>query len=347
MSINKHNYEAFFLDYSEGSLSAEKVAELLLFLEENPLLKEELENFDLLELDPTVDVSFNKEFLKVAINEDNVEGFIISSIEGVNTEVDEKELIDYVNENKESKQLFNRYNNTILTVPEAIFPKKSSLKKKSRVVVLYPLIGIAASLLIFFMLEKNVEKQEYKPQGIIAIEKSIYIEDKPDVITNEIQIIQEKIEEEANNVTRIKNRPIPEIYVAPRNNYGLAIDLTDSVKVIPKKIEIFLAPEDLIVTNDSANDPKIDSVVSFDEPSDTDLTFNEWTNNQIRNRVLNQDSEDVSKIKNDEVLAAIAGVLNKVSKQEIAYNNESNENYTTKGFSVGNFEFSRTKRKKF
>jgi hypothetical protein len=88
MSINKHNYEAFFLDYSEGSLSVEKVAELLLFLEENPLLKEELENFDLLELDPTVDVSFNKEFLKVAINEDNVEGFIISSIEGVNTEVD-------------------------------------------------------------------------------------------------------------------------------------------------------------------------------------------------------------------------------------------------------------------
>jgi hypothetical protein len=197
------------------------------------------------------------------------------------------------------------------------------------------------------MFTKNVEKQEYKPQGIIAIEKSIYVEERYDFITNEIHIIQENIEEEANNVTRIQNRLVPEVYVALRNNDELAIDLKDSVKIIPKEIEINLAPEDLIATNDSANNPKIDSVVSFDEPSDTDLTFNEWTNNQIRNRVLNQDSEDVSKIKNDEVLAAIAGVLNKVSKQEIAYNNESNENYTTKGFSVGNFEFSRTKRKKF
>ena len=211
MSINKHNYEAFFLDYSEGSLSAEKVAELLLFLEENPLLKEELENFDLLELDSTVDVSFNKEFLKIPINQDNVEEFIIGSIEGVNSQVDEQELIDYVNENKESKRLFKSYKNTILAVPDTIFPNKSSLKRKSRLVVLYPLIGIAASLLIFFMLTKNVEKQEYNPRGIIAIEKSIYVEDKYDVITNEIQIIQEKIEEESNNVARIQHRPVPEV----------------------------------------------------------------------------------------------------------------------------------------
>jgi hypothetical protein len=347
MSINKHNYEAFFLDYSEGSLSAEKVAELLLFLEENPLLKEELENFDLLELDSTVDVSFNKEFLKIPINQDNVEEFIIGSIEGVNSQVDEQELIDYVNENKESKRLFKSYKNTILAIPDTIFPNKSSLKRKSRLVVLYPLIGIAASLLIFFMLTKNVEKQEYNPRGIIAIDKSIYVEDKYDVITNEIQIIQEKIEEESNNVARIQHRPVPEVYVAPRKSDELAVDLKDSTKIMPKEIEKVLIPEVLIVAHDSANATKMDSLVLFDEPSSTNLTFNEWTNNQIRKKVLNQDSNDASKIKNDELFAAIAGGLNKLSKQEIAYNSESNKNYTTKGFSVGNFEFSRTKRKKF
>ena len=52
-------------------------------------------------------------------------------------------------------------------------------------------------------------------------------------------------------------------------------------------------------------------------------------------------------IEKDEVISAVANGLNKLSKQEIAYNNNSSEDYVTKGISIGNFEFSRTKRKKF
>ena len=114
---------------------------------------------------------------------------------------------------------------------------------------------------------------------------------------------------------------------------------------MPFEIELPV-PEDLIVVNDTSSAPKVDSTISFDEPSNNDLTMNEWANNQIRNKMFNQETEDVSKIKNDEVLGAIAGGLNKVSKKEIAYNNTASEGYTTKGFSIGKFEFSRTKRNK-
>ena len=46
MEINLHNYEAFFLDYKEGSLSAEQEKELFLFLEQHPHLYEELHAFE-------------------------------------------------------------------------------------------------------------------------------------------------------------------------------------------------------------------------------------------------------------------------------------------------------------
>jgi len=347
MSINKNNYEAFFLDYIEGNLSAEEVAELILFMEKNPLLKEELDGFDLLEVNPIANVSFNKEALKVHINKNNVDDFIIGSIEGVNTELDEKELATFVNENPESQLLLNRYKKTVLSAPTVTFPKKNSLKKRSKVVVLYPLLAVAASIILFFMLSNGTEQQEYNPQAIIATQTSSDLEDKNDFIANEVQIIPEKIEEEKNIVTPIQNNLVPENYIAPRNNDELAIEPKDSIQAIPNKEEILPTPENLIVTNDSVAIPEVDSTIIFNEPSNNDLTFNEWKNNQIRNKVLNQNSDDVSKIKNDEVLNAIAGGLNKVSKQEIAYNNEAHENYTTKGFSIGSFEFSRTKRKKF
>jgi len=344
MSINQHNYEAFYLDYIEGNLSAEIVAELILFLEENPAIKEELDDFDLIELNDTPDVSFNKEGLKVHINKNNVEEFIIGSVEGVNNESDEIELAEFVNKNLESQKLLNRYKETILIAPNVVFPNKYSLKKRSRVIVLYPLIGVAASLLFFFILSNGVEQQEYSPQEIIATNHSIPETDESnDFIANEIQIETENATED---IAPNQIHPLPEVFNDPEQFNDLAIEIKDSSETIPNELDLPI-PEELIVVNDSANEPKLDSIMKFDEPSNNELTLNEWANNQIRNKVLNQETEDVSKIKNDEVLNAIAGGLNKVSKQEIAYNNTSREGYTTKGFSIGNFEFSRTKRKKF
>ena len=46
MTINKHNYEAYFLDYHEGNLTPQEVADLLLFVEQHPELKDEFESFE-------------------------------------------------------------------------------------------------------------------------------------------------------------------------------------------------------------------------------------------------------------------------------------------------------------
>ena len=43
--INTHNYEAYFLDYTEGNLNESQIRELKKFLNVNPKLKEELHDF--------------------------------------------------------------------------------------------------------------------------------------------------------------------------------------------------------------------------------------------------------------------------------------------------------------
>ena len=82
MSINKNNYEAFFLDYHEGNLSPQQVADLLLFVEQHSEYREEFESFENVTLDDLIDVSFeDKESLKKEITLLNREEYFIRSVE--------------------------------------------------------------------------------------------------------------------------------------------------------------------------------------------------------------------------------------------------------------------------
>lgn len=87
MNINQNNYEAWFLDYYENQLSAEQVAELFLFLEQHPLLKEEFDAFaDTSITTPMIEEEklFNKQSLKkydVAC-EENIHEWLIAQVEG-------------------------------------------------------------------------------------------------------------------------------------------------------------------------------------------------------------------------------------------------------------------------
>ena len=48
--INRNNYEAYFLDFAEGNLSEEERKQVLDFVQANPDLREELEEFELIQL---------------------------------------------------------------------------------------------------------------------------------------------------------------------------------------------------------------------------------------------------------------------------------------------------------
>lgn len=82
--ITKENYESWFLDYVEKQLSPEQVAELFLFLESHPELKEEFESFELTVLSDFSEVSFDNkhELHKPVYTEAELEELIPAAAEG-------------------------------------------------------------------------------------------------------------------------------------------------------------------------------------------------------------------------------------------------------------------------
>ena len=64
MKINRNNYEAFLIDFLDGTLDAVLVAELMLFLEANPDIREEFDGIEDVSLESQNIHFTEKDFLK-------------------------------------------------------------------------------------------------------------------------------------------------------------------------------------------------------------------------------------------------------------------------------------------
>jgi hypothetical protein len=131
MNINKNNYEAFFLDYHEGNLSPQQVADLLLFIEQHPELKEEFESFENVTLDDLSAVSFgDKTGLKKEITITNAEEYLIRSIEGTLSPADMVLLENFIKQHPQYITELELFQKTKLTADSSVtFENKESLKR--------------------------------------------------------------------------------------------------------------------------------------------------------------------------------------------------------------------------
>jgi hypothetical protein len=161
MGISRKNYEAYFLDYWENNLSAELVAELMIFLEQNPELKTEFDLFESITLKPEKEIRYSKkEELKKTtiiptdnIDIDNYDEMLVANFEGDLSEDENVELTAFMELNPKVKLEYNLYHSIFLTPDTNIFyPNKESLQKKGlfaiyRTQLVYGL-SIAASVII-------------------------------------------------------------------------------------------------------------------------------------------------------------------------------------------------------
>lgn len=216
--ITKNNYEAFLLDYVEGNLSPEYTAELMLFFENNPELKEDLEAFDMLTLDVPETQLKNKEALK--IDEDKVtaltfDDFAISEIEGLNTEEQTTALKAFLAKNPVKQKEFEVYQNTKLVGAATIFENKAALKQDKKVIPLYWWYSAAAAIILIVFLLKGINFGTDKPVDVLA--NDVKIEKKSETLNNqEIQeevvpqenliANKEEVIEQQNNSTQIKKK---------------------------------------------------------------------------------------------------------------------------------------------
>lgn len=160
--IHTDNYESFYLDYLEGTLSEEERIAFEEFLAANPELQvdEELLFLDDApeKMDPLQKCLLKKEDLSIVTNE-NLEYLAIGKVENV-LSVNEEQLFDgYLTKHPEAQKLVADYQATRLQPSAVIYPNKEDLKEKEVAFISWKMIGgivaAAAILLLFFQLGFN------------------------------------------------------------------------------------------------------------------------------------------------------------------------------------------------
>jgi len=201
MKINKYNYEVFLIDYLDGTLNPSLTGELIVFLEQNPELKNQ---FDGLEDVVLVNEAIpypnkadlkKKSFLRNGI-ENESEYLFIASIEGEISDEEKYRLDAIVNQNHTRNLDLLIYQKTIIKPSDSIvFPNKVKLKRSTIIPLRYSTlkrsIGIAASvglLLSIYTIGKILVNTNpshvLKKNDVVASVNSILIKPKKELLLN-------------------------------------------------------------------------------------------------------------------------------------------------------------------
>jgi hypothetical protein len=133
MKINRNNCEAFFLDYYEGTLSEQQIAELFSFLKENPDLRDVFESFNDIELQTENERTPDFSFLKKEVSADEHEQaamWMTERVDGVISEENDQALAVYLGKYPERKADLELYFKTKLSEDADVsFPSTELLRK--------------------------------------------------------------------------------------------------------------------------------------------------------------------------------------------------------------------------
>lgn len=160
--IHIDNYESFYLDYLEGTLSQEERVAFEEFLAANPELQVDEDLVFLDEpsekMDPLQKFLLKKEDLSIVTNE-NLDYFAIGKVENVLSANEEKLFDGYLAANPEAQKVVTDYRATRLEATPVVYPNKEDLKEKEVTFIPWKIISgivaVAAMLLLFFQLGFN------------------------------------------------------------------------------------------------------------------------------------------------------------------------------------------------
>jgi len=169
MKINDQNYEAYFLDYAEGQLSATDKAELERFLAENPHLSNELKHFEPIKL-MAEDICYeNKAELKRTIILQPNDELCISRMEGDLSKADSKKFDQNLQTDAKLKTEYALFLKT-KQKPDTtlIYKEKQALRKGGFMVLhrkkVFSVLALAASIaLLFWVANQNMRSNTLHP----------------------------------------------------------------------------------------------------------------------------------------------------------------------------------------
>jgi hypothetical protein len=169
--ISRQNYEAWFLDFSEGTLNPDEIGQLMDFLEMNPDLNHEFAEFKPIYLDSD-NISYqNKDSLKKFIDYEIIEGldeFEMLSIKMLENDITDVELniLEHLTTLSADRQKESLVFGKTKLFPDLNqhFENKDDLKQKNILrAIFYFTSSIAAAVLLIFFSYQNF-KNDINPE---------------------------------------------------------------------------------------------------------------------------------------------------------------------------------------
>jgi hypothetical protein len=208
-SINKKNYEFFFIAYLEGDLSTSEIKNVDEFLSHHPELNTKFEQFKKARLtEATYDTlgSVEKEGLDFEqINIHNYEFFFIAYAEGDLSDSQIEQVDRFISDHPELSKEFSQFSLAKLPIDETVYPHKDLLLKDSTPIISIQsrwLIGVAAAsvaLFFFFSTPFNSVHNKYSQEDEYGLDIDKHEADPFRVKKRELNT-QEGVQEYKDNV---------------------------------------------------------------------------------------------------------------------------------------------------
>jgi hypothetical protein len=132
MRPDRSNYEIWFTDWLDGNLSDKQVEEFMVFLKENPDLREELNGLTMVSLEPHKLIFNGKKSLKKSpesLSESQFEHLCIANLENDLTPSQKAELNEIIDHDENKRKGFEHIQKLKLIPSAGSFKRKSSVKK--------------------------------------------------------------------------------------------------------------------------------------------------------------------------------------------------------------------------
>ncbi len=343
--IDLNNYEAYFLDFMEGSLSAEEKAYLFTFLEAHPELKNEFElDFGEMALFPVTITFENKAELKIdeadlIITPNTLPDLMVASIEQQLSFKHEQQLISYIDKN-ELSTLHASYRNAILKPDLAIvFEEKKRLKQKGGLLISTATFKRAAAIAAV---------------GLVLVTLTINWGGNSgnSVLESQAKFVNDQVK------TKFLNGFVVEGVEENSTDIPVEIDAIKSPKQSnPKEVNSVIESINNGGLAEQKNEVKNDSLPSIQPtlntlkelPNEYELVKEEKNVPTVQPLVLAETEEIYANIRKEEPYKIVTDAAANLVNKDVKFTRERNvakNDYVAYSFKVGNFEFEHKKSSK-
>jgi hypothetical protein len=164
MKIDRSNYEIWFIDWLDGNLDSHQAAQINLFLNENPDLKEEFNELSLATVEPLNRPFSQKEKMKKSSSDLTPEQFDYLSVAYLEKDLlneQKSELLEIIARDNEKKKTFDLIQKAKVVPPQASFKYKKRLIRRTikQKIIRLSVIGLstaaAVTLIITYFLSSS------------------------------------------------------------------------------------------------------------------------------------------------------------------------------------------------